>query len=106
MADTVKLIETELQVARDYVDSLKSALEDYESRESWEQRDLARAEYAHKHAQTLSLNDPFWEALAKLAEPIGEASLFDSDAMAGDRKLAKKYAPEQSTEEQKPARGA
>ena len=98
-------MEIELEATRKHYETLKSALADYESREAWEQRDLARAEYAHKYAQTLSVADPFWKALAELAEPSGEASLFDSDAMQRDRELAHKYAPEESTVEQKSAGG-
>ena len=92
MASDLELLIKQRDDARDAVEKMDAAIKKYESREAWEQRELARAEYEHRWLQSVSVDDQFWQRVATVAEPDGEAWLFTVDVLQRDRNLAQKYA--------------
>ena len=91
MASDLKQLIKQRDDARAAVEKIDEAIKKYESREAWEQRDIARTEYEHRYLQTVHLGTDFWQGVAALAEPAGEAWLFTADVMQHDRELATKY---------------
>ena len=91
MADEIAALIKERDAAAAHLEQVKEELAKYESPEELEQRDLARQEYEHQYLGTLSVEIEFWRPVAALAEPNGEAWLFEAEVMQRDRQLAKKH---------------
>ena len=96
MASDLDLLIKQRDEARAAVRKIDDAIAEYESREAWEQRDIARAEHEHRYLQQVPVDDEFWRRLAARAKAAGEAWLFTADVLQRDRELAEQYT-EQAT---------
>ena len=92
MASDLELLIKQRDEARAALEKMDEAIAQYESREAWEQRELARAEYEHRQLQKVDVDNEYWQRVAAIAEPNGEAWLFTADVLQRDRELAEKYA--------------
>ena len=92
MADEIAALVKARDAAAAHLEQVEEELAKYDSPEALEQRDLARQEFEHRHLQLVPSDDKFWQLVAKLAEPTGEAWLFEAKVMERDRELAQMHA--------------
>ena len=96
MASDLDLLIKQRDEARAAVRKIDDAIAEYESREAWEQRDIARAEHEHRYLQSLPIDNQVWGHLASCAEAAGEAWLFTADVLQRDRELAEQYSEQET----------